>query len=196
MSETERVKIRRGYFARIFQTLKSDFPELFSEAYFDENDARFLAQLYFALNDDYKKWRVEEGHYTNDYKKAGLTAAAIMAMRPIQFVGSITQDDPRRFYANPVFAMACAEGILGIPISGIADQKREQLYAWLDTLRFPSTDEFLAGAVVGVLPDFQWTGLKMTFAEISAIDMIVQRYTDICRYPRFILHRLFGLFFR
>ncbi len=68
MAEQERVKIRRRFFTRIFQNLKSLIPEIYAEAYFDDEDALFLAELYFAMNDPYKEWRVEERHYTNDYK--------------------------------------------------------------------------------------------------------------------------------
>ena len=102
-----------------------------------------------------------------------------MAMRPVRF-GELALDDRRQFYANPVFAMACATGILKCPVTSMPNQDREQFCAWLDTLRFPCTEEFVIGAQIGKLPDFQWR-LRWSFDEISIVDMMVQKYTDICR---------------
>jgi hypothetical protein len=180
MTVQPRVEIRRDFFLRLFERIKSLFPEIYGDALFDEDDATWLAHLYFLLSDCYKDWRVEEGHYTNDYKKAGLTIVAIMTMRPIRHPSTTGQDDLRPYYANQVFAICCATAILNKPISSMPAEDRDQFYAYLDGLHFQTAEPFLHMAAAGEqIP----TGyrLNLTYREISDIDIVVLKVKDFCR---------------
>jgi hypothetical protein len=87
---------------------------------------------------------------TNDLKKAAITIAAIMAMRPIGAIGT-TSDELSYFYANPIFALSCATAILKKPVYSGVESDKIHLYAWLDTLRFESTNSFLIDAEAGAM---------------------------------------------
>lgn len=115
MTEEDRAPIRSDFFTRIFAICKRTISEVFGDAEFDEDDAACLADLYFAMSDCYKDWRLKDPieHRTNDYKKAAITIAAVMAMRPVRFV--IPKDDLRSLFVNQVFGLACATGILNRP---------------------------------------------------------------------------------
>jgi Cache domain len=123
-----------------------------------------------ATNDRYKELRLHSpAHRTNDTKKGALTVAAIMAMRPITGPPN-TSKSLRQFYANPIFALACATAIIRKPLYAGVEAEKTQFYTWLDTLRWPSTEPFLrdAEAQANITPD----PLALTPAEISQIDMI------------------------
>lgn len=176
-----RVTIRTKLFLRIFSDLKGLFPELYGQSQFDHIDAEYLSQLYFLFSDDYKKWRLEPDHYTNDYKKAGLTVAAIMAMRPICLLGD-NADGTRAIFAHPIFAMACATAILNKPVSSVLSKEdRQMFYTWLDSLRFVSAVPFLSDASAQALRDPREYANSLSRVEISHVDMIVQKLKDLCR---------------
>ncbi len=171
-----RLSIRKQFFLDAYSSLSKTLPEIYSADDFDEQDASYLSALYFLMSDAYKTWRLPAGHSTNNHKKAGLTIAALMAMRPIR--PTRTVPDMRAFYANQVFGFWCATGILNSPIGVDAPEERDQFYAWLDTVRLPSTQPFLHDAAAGAaeLP----TSLSLSVDEVSVLDMIVQRVGAFC----------------
>lgn len=173
---SERVPIRRSFFAPLFSKLRELLPEVYSSAVFDEHDADCLIELFFLLSDAYKEQRVERGHLTNDYKKAGITIAAVMALRPIRLPDP--ENNTRAYYANPIFGMACATAILRLPPVSMPLEEKEQFYHWLDNCRFPSIGRFLELAATGAVPDIE---ISLSPAEIALIDMIIKHITDLCR---------------
>lgn len=167
----DRIKVRTGFFVTIFSGLRRILPEIYGKTHFDSKDEQYLIHLFFMMNDHYKRLRLQSPiHRTNDTKKAALTIAAIMAMRPIT-------GPPERakmleqFYANPVFGLACATAIVKRPLYAGVEAEKVHLYSWLDTLRWPSTEAFLrdAEAQANTEPE----PISLTPAEISQIDMIV-----------------------
>jgi len=177
MTEEDRAPIRKDFFLRIFRGCEKALPEFFKEADFDDNDADCLADLYFAISDDYKEWRLKApDHRTNDYKKAGITVAAVMAMRPIS--PRIAEENLQSLYMNQIFAIACATGILNRPISSMPEEDRTQFYLWLDNLRFPSTEPFLRAALS--TEAHAPNRVVLAHVEISQIDMIIQKIKDRC----------------
>src|SRR4051812_4847436 len=103
----DRIAVRAGFFVKIYSGLKRILPEIYGPTHFDSQDEHYLIHLFFMMSDRYKELRLQgPTHRTNDTKKAALTVAAIMAMRPITGI-----PDPatslRQFYANPIFALAC-----------------------------------------------------------------------------------------
>jgi len=177
MAKPPRLTIRRDFFLPMFGVISDLLPELYGDRSFDEDDATVLASLYFIMNDSYKKWRLADGHFTNDYKKAGVTIAAIMAMRPFR---PKDKDDRQGYFANQIFAMFCAVAILNKPISAAKSADRDQYYMWLDTLRFPSTQGFLSNATAGADEFAETAELHLSFSEISSIDAICQQLKLRC----------------
>jgi hypothetical protein len=183
MPDESRFAIRSGSFLRIHESLRRTMPEVFDPTSFDAEDERALIALYFLISDSYKKKRVEPGHNTNDTKKAAITIAAVMAMRPLSFRGP-EADYLKRFYTNPIFALACATAILKKPLHAGQDEDREQTYMWFDRLRFPSTIPFLVEAQAAPLTDaYADNVLQITLSvdELSTIDLIVQRMKTAVR---------------
>jgi hypothetical protein len=174
-----RIEVRTGFFISIYSSLKRVLPEIYRDSHFDAETEKYLIPLFFMMSDYYKRLRLKSvEHRTNDTKKAGLTIAAIMAMRPITGTGEVATN-LKHFYTNPIFALACATAIIRKPLyAGVEDEKM-QLYTWLDTLRWPSTEPYLVDAEAQAieLPD----SLVLTPAEISQIDMIVLKLIDSCR---------------
>jgi hypothetical protein len=174
-----RIEVRTGFFVSIFSKLKRVLPEIYRDSQFDAETEKYLIPLYFMMSDYYKRLRLKTPeHRTNDTKKAGLTIAAIMAMRPITGTGDVATS-LKHFYANPIFALACATATVRKPLFASVESEKIQFYTWLDTLRWPSTEPYLADAAAQApaLPD----SLVLTPTEISQIDMIVLKLIDSCR---------------
>jgi hypothetical protein len=179
---SERVNIRKDFFVEIYKGLKRVLPEIFRNTDFNSEDEVILIELYFRINDQYKRWRMEKPeHRTNDLKKAAITMAAVMAMRPIRAYGANAYD-LQYFYTNPIFALSCATAILKKPVYQGVESDKIHLYTWLDTLRFESTIPYLIDAEAGALKDDASYVSSFSYVEISQIDMIVQKLTDACRY--------------
>jgi hypothetical protein len=167
----DRIAVRTGFFVKIYSGLKRILPEIYGQTNFDSKDEHYLIHLFFLMNDRYKELRLQSAtHRTNDTKKAALTVAAIMAMRPITGPPDASTS-LKQFYANPIFALACATAIIRKPLYAGVEAEKIHFYTWLDTLRWPSTEPFIrdAEAQANTTPD----PLALTLTEISQIDMIV-----------------------
>lgn len=166
----DRIAVRTGFFVKIYSGLKRILPEIYGQTSFDLQDEQYLIHLFFLMNDRYKQLRLHSPtHRTNDTKKAALTVAAIMAMRPVTSPANPTAS-LRQFYANPIFALACATAIIRKPLYAGVEAEKTHFYTWLDTLRWPSTEPFIrdAEAQANTHPE----PLAMTPAEVSQIDII------------------------
>jgi hypothetical protein len=175
----DRIEVRTGFFVSIYSGLKRILPEIYRQTNFDSQNEHDLIHLFFLMNDPYKRLRLHTPiHRTNDTKKAALTIAAIMAMRPINGPPGSTEK-LEQFYANPIFGLACATAIVKKPLFAGVEAEKTHFYTWLDTLRWPSTKPFLmdAEAQANTTPD----PLTLSPAEISQIDMIVLKLVDSCR---------------
>lgn len=174
-----RIEVRTGFFVSIYSKLKRVLPEIYRDSNFDSETEKYLIPLFFMMSDYYKRLRLKSPeHRTNDTKKAGLTIAAIMAMRPITGPGEIGTN-LKIFYANPIFALACATAIVRKPLYAGVESEKVQLYTWLDTLRWKSTEPYLADAAAQTNAEPE--PIVLTPAEISQIDMIVMKLVDSCR---------------
>jgi hypothetical protein len=175
-----RIEIRTGFFVSIYSGVKRILPEIYDKTNFGPETEKYLIPLFFMMSDRYKTLRLHSSeHRTNDTKKAALTIAAIMAMRPI--IGPA--DGATRlnqFYANPVFALACATAIIKKPLYAGVEAEKIQFYSWLDTLKWPSTEPYLRDAEAQSVQSTP-EPLALTRAEISQIDMMVLKLVDSCR---------------
>ncbi len=176
----DRVAVRTGFFVSIYSGLKRILPEIYRQTNFDSQNENYLIHLFFMMNDHYKRLRLHgPDHRTNDTKKAALTIAAIMAMRPINGPPD-SADKLDQFYANPIFALACATAIIRKPLYTGVEAEKIHFYTWLDTLRWPSTSPYLrdAEAQANTTPE----PIILSLTEISQIDMIVLKLVDSCRF--------------
>lgn len=176
-----RVSIRKGLFTEIFGMLQRVLPEIFRNTEFDDEDERFLIDLFFMMSDSYKVERTKDGHFTNNPKKAALTVAAIMAMRPIRITASHA-GGLRYFYANPTFAIACATAILKRPLYSEPDEDKFMFYGYLDTLRFPSTQSYVNDAQAQLTRPISEYAFRLKHTELAAIDVLAQRMATAARY--------------
>lgn len=174
---SERIPVRRDFFVHVYEKCREFSPEIFADSSFDRDDAEYLAGLYFLLSDAYKRYRMKENHFTNGDKKAGITLAAVIALRPIQFYKPVA--DEVRFYANQVFGIACATAILDQPFSLMPDVDKRLFYNWLDSLRFPCTVPFIVDARAGARVLTDNFLLRVTYPEVSQLDMLIHKLRDI-----------------
>jgi hypothetical protein len=174
----ERIPVRRDFFLHIFGVCHKTLPEIFQGASLDEQDATYLSGLFFLISDAYKKFRMPENHFTNDDKKAGISIASAMALRPIQFPNRL-EDEISRFYSNQIFGMACAEAILDQPLDLMPNNEKILFYNWLETIRFPCTEQFIVDATEGSNLLINSSLIRVTYPEITQIDMIIHRLRDI-----------------
>src|SRR5207244_2840981 len=81
---------------------------------FDDEAAHVLTQAYFMLSESYRTFRSDPEHLTNHAKIAAICCAAICAVQPLRHDKPDFRIAAVR-YANPMFAMRCAESIIKHP---------------------------------------------------------------------------------
>lgn len=121
-----------------FKTIAGD---LFESGVFSKDRIVLRAQRipllttgYFILNDCYKAWRIERGHYTQEPKIAALKCLAIMTFEPFR---PLHLDDTRTVAeakCNEIFALNSAAAVLGFPIDPGSSVKTDFWYRLLDVL--------------------------------------------------------------
>lgn len=73
---------------------------------------------YFILNTCYKKWRIEEGHYTQEPKIAALQCMSIATFEPFRVANPTDVRTIAEARSNEIYSLACAAAILEIQIDG------------------------------------------------------------------------------
>lgn len=132
--DARRLKERTDFFLKIAE-------ELFETGVFP-NDLivlrgkriPLLATGYFILNDCYKAWRIEKGHFTQEPKIAALTSLAIMTFEPFRPVKPEAVASVAEAKCNEIFALNCAAAILGFPIEPDTNVKIDFWYRLLDVV--------------------------------------------------------------
>lgn len=81
----------------------------------DEN-AMYLSEAYFLVNEAYKERRQNEGHKTQPPKIAAITAAVIGMVNPLRPAAPPQAATKETTYANPLFALRAACTIVDHPI--------------------------------------------------------------------------------
>jgi hypothetical protein len=121
-----------------------------------------VANCYFLLSDAYKLRRGMEDSRTHKYKVAALTAATIMALRPIRISGSVVVSVQVAF-ANQQCCMRAAEALLGLDMERIEADFLRRLYASvLDRIELPCLAKYLAAFEAAFVPP-----RHVTFAEVE-----------------------------
>jgi hypothetical protein len=127
----DRIAQRAPILAEIADTLVSvgTIP-LASVSYF-KSRIPLMTRAYFILNETYKKWRIVEGHWTEEPKIAALQCMAIMSVPPFRpnnpnNVPSITEAR-----CNEIYALACGTFVINRPLK---NNKSNFYYRMLDII--------------------------------------------------------------
>lgn len=121
-----------------------------------------VANCYFLVSDAYKLRRGMQNSLTHKYKVAALTAATIMALRPIRVTGTIVTSLQVAF-ANQQCSMRAAEALLGLDLEKIDADFLRRLYASvLDRVELPSLQIYLSAFEAAFNPP-----RALTFEEIE-----------------------------
>lgn len=174
MSESDegerRVHKRAAFFAGISQRISDHYPTLRIKSEFRADAPILLARVYFLLSDAYKPIRNFPDSLTDDFKKAAISAIAVMVIRPFSPLDPDRVDDEVVYLANPMLALACAN-------SWAADRNLfehfphdylKRFYITLLNVRMPALDGFIEAANGGDLRKVEPVSLSPQ--EISILD--------------------------
>ncbi|MGB7101182.1 MAG: hypothetical protein WBD95_20760 [Xanthobacteraceae bacterium] len=121
-----------------------------------------VANCYFLLSDAYKRHRGMQDSRTHKYKVAALTAATIMALRPIRISSAVVVSTQVAF-ANQQCAMRATQALLGLDLERLDGDFIRRLYASvLDRIELPCLAKYLAAFETAFTPPRQ-----VTFAEVE-----------------------------
>ena len=121
-----------------------------------------VANCYFLVSDAYKLRRGMQNSLTHKYKVAALTAATIMALRPIRVTNNIVTSVQVAF-ANQQCSMRAAEALLGVDLEKIdADFLRRLYISILDRVELPCLQKYLSAFEAAFSPP-----RPLTFEEIE-----------------------------
>jgi len=124
---------------------QSNIPAISADTEFRPDSPLLMARAYFLLSDAYKPWRNEVGSLTDEYKRAALSALAVMAIRPFSPLDPDNVQSASAYLANPIFALACANAWAAKRdlISHFPFDYLKRFYLSLDAVRIPPLDEFI-----------------------------------------------------
>lgn len=169
----EREGAQTEIFERGLDAARRNFDFATSGLVVDEVMIKVCGRLYFAINREYKKFRIENGHNTQPTKIAGLTAASIMLVRPIFSV----QESAAAFFSNPFFALFCGSAISGANFSIIQADTMMRLSGWIDTFRILESgqliDKIQTCTRAGEFLSLEEMPLRITTSELFQLDMFV-----------------------
>jgi hypothetical protein len=152
-----------------------------------------VANCYFLLSDAYKRRRGMENSRTHTYKVAALTAATIMALRPIRITDVVVVSAQVAF-ANQQCSMRAAQALLGLDLEKIDADFLRRLYAsvldqvelpclaaYLNAFEtaFPTRDGVGFTEIENALPFDNYSILEMNPAELALIESLINQFTTL-----------------
>ncbi len=161
-----------------------------------------VSNCYFLVSDAYKRRRGMEDSRTHKYKVAALTAATIMALRPIRVSGAVVVSTQVAF-ANQQCSMRAAQALLGLDLERLDGDFLRRLYASvLDRVELPCLRAYLAAFELAFSPPRQVTfveveqavpfddhcGIQLSAAELASLEALINQFTTLeiaCGHPFF-----------
>jgi hypothetical protein len=148
-----------------------------------------VANCYFLISDAYKRRRGMASSRTHEYKVAALTAATIMALRPIR-ITTATVTSVRVAFANQQCCMRAAEGLIGFDIARLEKDFIRRLYASvLDLIELPCLSKYLAAfeaafdppqavkfAELEVAVPFDDHSVELSPMELASLDNLINHF--------------------
>ncbi|MGA8614739.1 MAG: hypothetical protein WB760_24320 [Xanthobacteraceae bacterium] len=153
-----------------------------------------ISNCYFLLSDAYKRRRGMEDGRTHKYKVAALTAATIMAVRPIRVNSYRVVASMQVAFSNQQCAMRAAQGLLGLDLERIDGDFLRRLYASvLDRIELPCLADYLGAfenafnpsrvatfaEVENALPFDSYTVPELTADELAALENLINQFTTL-----------------
>lgn len=108
-----RARQRAVLFSHIAERTQKEFPAIVRETEFRADAPILTAWAYFLISDAYKSERIPETSLSDDFKKAAISALAIMVVRPFSPLDPDNVNSMDALLANPIFALAAGNSWLG-----------------------------------------------------------------------------------
>lgn len=180
-----RVGKRAAFFSGMARQMNAFIPELAEETHFLPDAPVTLAHCYFLLSDDYKSARNKPGSRTDDFKKAALTAVAVMVVRPFSPLAPENVTTIEAYLANATFALACGNAWAAnrnlfehYPFDYL-----KRFYVTLDNVRIEALAEFKSHLLDGLsIRDIQ--SVSLTNRDQSVLDDWVLKFYMLCEQLR------------
>ncbi len=151
-----------------------------------------VANCYFLLSDAYKRHRGMENSRTHSYKVAALTAATIMALRPIRVTNSVVVSQQAAF-ANQQCCMRAAQALLGLDMERIDADFLRRLYASvLDRVELPCLTFYLSAfekvfvqsettftAIEGIVPFDVYNVIQLDSDELACLESLINQFMTL-----------------
>jgi hypothetical protein len=180
-----RARKRAVLFAHIAGEMQKAFPVLTQEAEFRADAPMLLGQAYFLLSDPYKSKRIPESSLTDDYKKAALSALAVMSIRPFS---PLEEGNVQRFeilLANPMMALWVANSWLADRdlLSHFGFDYLKRFYSTLLNVRIPSLSPFIEAVNAGD-DHSEITSIILSRDDLDLIDRWVLKFKMLSEQKR------------
>ncbi|MEM1040885.1 MAG: hypothetical protein AAGI12_15600 [Pseudomonadota bacterium] len=109
----EKIRKRMTFFSAGIELVQRNFVEVKSQTFVHADAPEILSRAYFLLNDAYRSKRMPNDSLTNEHKRAGLTAATIMAVRPFIPIDDENIQSEEAYLANSTLCMLLGAAWLG-----------------------------------------------------------------------------------
>jgi hypothetical protein len=153
-----------------------------------------IANCYFLLSDAYKRHRGMENSRTHSYKVAALTAATIMALRPIRVTNNVVVSQ-RVAFANQQCCMRAAQALLGLDMERIdADFLRRLYTSVLDRVELPCLASYLSAfeqvflqsevtftVIEGIVPFDAHNIIQLSSSELACLEGLINQFMTLER---------------
>jgi hypothetical protein len=183
--ENARVLKRAAFFAGMAERLASSLPAIQEHSEFRADSPVLMAKAYFLLSDAYKPFRNNAESLTDEYKRAAISALAVMVVRPFSPLQADNVESMTAYLANPIMALACANAwaaqrnlFAHYPFDYL-----KRFYLTLDSVRLPSLDHFVGRVNEGE----SWReieGVGLSWQEIVLVDDWVLKIHMLCNQKR------------
>ena len=166
-----RVIRRAAFFAGMADRVLRSYPSLNATSEFRSDSPSLMAWTYFLLSDAYKPFRNMADSLTDDYKKAALSAIAVMVVRPISPIDPDRVDDLTLYLANPILALACANAWVSNRnlFAFFPPDYLKRFYTSLHATRVPALQPF-CDAINSSEDHRQFQSITLSAPEIALID--------------------------
>jgi hypothetical protein len=180
-----RVLRRSAFFAGMASRVSDELPDLSRQTELRADAPLLMARAYFLLSDAYKPRRNDAGSLTDEYKRAALSALAVMAIRPFSPLAPDNVTSMQVYLANPLLALACANAWSAernlfefYPFDYL-----KRFYMSLHAVRLPSLDAFVEWANSGE-EEARIDAIDLSSAEVALIDDWVLKFHMLCHLRR------------
>jgi hypothetical protein len=104
------------------------------EIIFREKRIHLIVNAYFILNHAYKKWRIDDGHFTQNEKIAALFSVAIMTFKPFRPLDPEKVTTRAQLKANEIYALELASVIINASLRPNPDVSSNSMRRIMDIL--------------------------------------------------------------